>query len=214
MAPARDALRGEVVAPEFSVCKLAAMGDGRIVLPVALESGEKYSAFQLDVVLPEGAELSEVTLTGRAQASHVVAWNTLSDGTVRVVAYAMDNAAFRENEGALVNLVLQTSDDLSADAVVMLTDGLFVTVNGEEHCATDISVMMRSDATGIDGAYSAFRLYGVEGAVVVECGAETTVSIYAATGQLVQQKAVKAGKNVIALPAGVYVVNGNKVIVK
>ena len=214
MAPVRIASAGELIMPELSVGEFAVMGNGHVALPVALVNSEEYSAFQLDVVLPAGVELSEVTLTGRAKASHVVAWNTLSDGTVRVVAYAMNNAAFRGNEGTLINLVLKTSDNLSADAVLTLTDGLFATVNGAEHQASDVNVMMRSDATGIDGVYSAFRVYGVEGAVVVECGAETTVSIYAAAGQLVQQMAVKAGKHVVALPAGVYVINGNKVIVK
>jgi hypothetical protein len=58
------------------------------------------------------------------------------------------------------------------------------------------------------------RVSGAEGAVVVESAADAVLSIYAMTGQLVQQAEVKAGKSRIALPAGVYVVNNQKVIVK
>ena len=214
MAPARAA-RGAEVMPELSAGEFAVMDNGRVVLPVALNNSEAYSAFQLDVVLPAGVELAEATLTGRAKASHTIAWNTLADGSVRVVAYAMNNAAFRDNEGSLLNLVLDIEDATDSDAVLTLADGLFATAGGAEHRAADLDVMMRSDATGVDEAYAAaFAAYGVKGAVEVTCGAETVVDIYAVSGQLVCQKAVKAGKTVIALPAGVYMVNGNKVIVK
>lgn len=214
-APVHRESRSVVAMPELSIGDLAAMGNGRVVLPVALSNDADYSAFQLDVTLPAGVELAEATFTGRGKASHAVAWNTLTDGSVRIVAYAMDNAAFRDNEGALLNLVLETTDEVSADAVLTLADGLFATAGGAEHRAADISVMMRSGATGVEKDYAAsFRVYGVEDAVVVESSADREVSIYAATGKLVEQTVVKAGKNTIALPAGVYMVNGNKVIVK
>ena len=214
MAPARAA-HAAMAMPELNAGEFAIVGNGRVVLPVALNNREAYSAFQLDVVLPAGVELAEATLTGRAKASHTIAWNTLADGSVRVVAYAMNNATFRDNEGSLLNLVLDIEDATDSDAVLTLADGLFATAGGAEHRAADLDVMMRSDATDVDEAYAAaFAAYGVKGAVEVTCGAEIVVDIYAVSGQLVCQKAVKAGKTVIALPAGVYMVNGNKVIVK
>ena len=214
-APVRRDLNRMLAMPELNACDLKFMGNGGVVLPVALCNGEDYSAFQLDVQLPAGVELADVALAGRAKASHTMAWNTLSDGTIRVVAYAVNNATFSDDEGALLNLVLNTSDELSSDAEVILTDGLFASVDGLENRAPAVSVLMRSDATSVGGAVAgAFRVYGTEGAVVVECGADTAVSIYAVTGKLVQQAAVEAGKNTIALPSGVYIVNGNKVIVK
>lgn len=214
MAPARTA-RGAEVMPELSAGEWVAMEGGRVALPVALNSRDTYSAFQLDVVLPVGVELAEATLTGRAKASHTIAWNTLADGSVRVVAYAMDNAAFRDNEGVLLNLVLNTSDALSADAMLAVTDGLFATIGGAEHRAADLDVMMRSHTTNVDEAYAVgFHVYGVKGAIEVACGAETVLSIYAVNGKLVQQVVANAGKTRIELPAGVYVVNGDKIIVK
>ena len=214
-APVRRDLNRMLAMPELNACDLKFMGNGGVVLPVALCNGEDYSAFQLDVQLPAGVELTDVELAGRAKASHTMAWNTLSDGTIRVVAYAMDNASFNNDGGALLNLVLNTSNELSADAEVVLTDGLFASVDGLENRAPAVNVLMRSDATYVDGTViGTFRVYGTEGAVVVECGTDTAVSIYAATGRLVRQATVEAGKSTIILPSGVYVVNGNKVIVK
>ena len=214
MAPARRVQRSAMTLPELSAMELTAVDDNHIVLPVALSNSEAYSAFQLDVVLPKGVELAEATLTGRAKATHAVAWNTLSDGSVRVVAYAMNNATFRGNEGELLNLVLTTTDKLGSDAEIVLTDGLFATVDGAEHRAADVNVQMRV-TSDIDDAYAvSFQAYGVEEGVAIECGVETVVRIYAATGQLVQQTIVEKGKSIISLPAGMYMVNGNKVIVK
>lgn len=214
-APIHRDLNRTVSMPELNACDLEFMGNGGVVLPVALCNGEDYSAFQLDVQLPAGVELADVALAGRAKASHTMAWNTLSDGTIRVVAYAVNNATFSNDEEALLNLVLKASDELKADAEVVLADGLFASEYGLENRAPAISVLMRSDATSVGGAVaSAFRVYGTEGAVVVECGADAAVSIYTVTGKLVQQATVEPGKNIIPLPGGVYIVNGNKVIVK
>ena len=214
-APAHRTSYREVTVPRLDIYEACVIGRGCVTLPVALNNSETYSAFQMDVVLPEGVELVEAALTGRAKASHTIAWNALDDGRVRVVAYAMDNAAFKGNEGALINLVLNIPDEQSPDAEIRLTEGLFATVSGIEHRAPEVSIKMRNETTDVNEATTAqFRTYGVENAVVVECASDTPVSIYSVTGQLVQYIVAKAGRNVVTLSTGVYVVNGDKVIVK
>ena len=214
-APSRSVTREIVAAPVLEAGEPASIGGGRMALPVALNNSEAYSAFQLDVVLPEGVELAEATLTGRAKGSHHVAWNTLADGTVRIVAYAMNNAAFEGNDGTLFNLVLENSEAQTSRDEILLADVLFVTTQGVERRANDVNVPMYAETTGVDEVYTMpIRVCGTEGAVVVACATQSAISIYAITGQLVQHSIVEVGEHVIALPAGVYVVNGSKVIVK
>ena len=214
-APARSAVRGYVAAPALEAGSPFVISDDCMVLPVALNNSEAYSAFQLDVVLPEGVALAEATLTGRAKGNHHVVWNTLPDGTVRVVAYAMNNAAFEGNDGTLFNLVLNTSEAQTSIDEVLIADALFATAQGAERRANDVNVPMYAETTGVDEVYTMpIRVCGTEGAVVVACATQSAISIYAITGQLVQYTIIEAGEHVIALPAGVYVVNGSKVIVK
>ena len=214
-APSRSVTREIVTAPVLEVGEPASIGGGRMALPVALNNSEAYSAFQLDVVLPEGVELAEATLTGRAKGNHHVAWNTLPDGTVRVVAYAMNNAAFEGNEGTLFNLVLENSEAQTSRDEILLADALFVTTQGVERRANDVNVPMYAETTDVDDVCTKpVRVCGTEGAVVVACATQSAISIYAITGQLVQHSIVEVGEHVIVLPAGVYVVNGSKVIVK
>ena len=67
------------------------------------------------------------------------------------------------------------------------------------------------DSVGIDG----FRAYGGNGCIVVEADAEASVSVYNMLGVLVRRAEVAAGKTRIdGVGAGVYIVNGVKVMVK
>ena len=213
-ASARSASRGEIVAPELDACEFSTIGEGRVVLPVALNNTGEYSAFQLDVVLPEGVELMEATFTDRARASHNMMWNTMADGRVRIVAYAMNNATFRGNEGVLLNLVFDTSNMQSGEDAIILSDALFAMANSAEHRAADLNVMMRSETTEINALQGGIRISGAEGAIVVETATAGEVSIYSLTGQMVQNISVSEGTNRIALPAGMYMVNRQKIIVK
>ena len=213
VAAARSAVRTAAV-PVLSAGDMIAVDANRMVLPINLNNDEAYSAFQLDVVLPEGVKLAEATLTNRAKSSHAIAWNALADGTTRVVAYAMNNATFKGSEGALFNLVLETSADLAADGMIALKGGLFTAVNGTEDSSADLNVMMRSEATGIRSIYGVVQVSGTEGAVIVESNDICVVNVYALTGQMVRTVTVHEGKNVIDLPKGVYIVNNQRVIVK
>ena len=213
VAAARDMHReASMVAIEAG--SLMAGNHGEILLPIYMASDADYTAFQMDVVLPEGLTLADATLGGRGKSSHTLSWSTLDNGTTRIVAFAMDNAAFKDNAEALAILTLKAEGALQEGAVINLTDGLFATASGAEDRAEDVALKVEDETTGVGTLLGGIRVSGAEGAVVVESATDTVLSIYTMTGQLVQQAEVKAGKSLIALPAGVYVVNNQKVIVK
>ena len=192
-------------------CVLTA--DNRMVIPISLSNSNEYAAFQMDVALPAGVELVEAILSDRAKSSHTIAWNKLSDGSVRVVAYALNNATFKGNEGTLLNLVLDVTSGVS-DEELTLTNGFFTTPSGAEDRTSALSVPMRSGTTDLNAVNTSVRMYGIKGAVVVESVMNQSLDIYSVAGKLIKQVPVMEGKTTIVLPAGVYVINGNKVIVK
>jgi len=185
------------------------------MVSVALKNSDAYSAFQVDIQLPEGVELVDVALSDRASESHIVAWNRLSNGKVRVLAYSADNAALSGNEGSLINLVVKTDAAMVNDAVMTITGGIFVKTNGAEQAVDDINIVMRTKTTDIENvSEGAIKVSGVAGAIIVETDAPVNVDVYTVAGQQIQSVSVVAGKSVITMPAGIYVVNNNKVIVK
>ena len=185
------------------------------VVPVALTNTGAYSAFQVDVELPDGVELVDVQLSDRAQDTHTVAWNTLSNGMIRIVAYAADNAAFAGNDGDLINLVVKADATLANDAAMTLAKGMFVTVKGAEHTVANARVALRNGTTAIENVDGNSQMvYGIHNAIVIEAAEAAVVDIFAVNGKLVQTVSLTVGKNVINMPAGIYVVNKNKVTVK
>lgn len=56
---------------------------------------------------------------------------------------------------------------------------------------------------------------GGNGEILISSGKTQTMSVYSLSGQMVKQANVKAGENIaVPVPAGLYIVNGKKIIVK
>ena len=58
------------------------------------------------------------------------------------------------------------------------------------------------------------KIYGTQGTLHVVAEEATTVNVYNLTGSLVAKLNVVAGDNTVALPAGIYIANGQKVVVR
>lgn len=59
------------------------------------------------------------------------------------------------------------------------------------------------------------RIYSDNGVIYIECATDGTCNIYSMSGQLMRKLALKKGTNTVSgLSKGVYIVNGNKVLVK
>lgn len=75
--------------------------------------------------------------------------------------------------------------------------------------------LVPAGASGIEAAepVSMNKIYGVEGAVVVEAANAQTVNVYAVDGRMVYSQSVEEGATSISLEPGIYIVNGVKVVV-
>ena len=184
---------------------------GNVSIPVSLESAIAYTAFQMDVELPDGATLASATLGSRAASSHSVTWSNLSENKVRVVAYSLKNRAFTGNGGELLTLDVQAADGVNGtvavDNIRMVTaDGVETSIGG---CGTII------DGNGTTGivASSADAAVKVIGSSVVIVGATNSrVKVYSADGALVEKIDSYAGEE-ITLGKGVYVISiGSKAV--
>ena len=66
-----------------------------------------YSAFQMEVALPEGASLRDVKLCEEASAGHSVRFNKLDNGHYKVVAFSMNGKQFRGDAARLLRFTVQ-----------------------------------------------------------------------------------------------------------
>ena len=122
-------------------------GETRTVT-IALDNTLDYSAFQLDLTLPDGLTASNFTLTDRA-GSHLLNVNTLGNGDIRALCYSSTIEMIDGHSGALLTF------DVNATEAV---EGL-ITVDGIELVTTDCqTVMLDGFAIGVHGATSVNEL--------------------------------------------------------
>lgn len=87
--------------------------------------------------------------------------------------------------------------------------------NQKDFTATVMSINLKDIFGGISTTETAddAHIWAVSGAVKISVAAPTTVAVYNVAGQIVAKRIV-TDETTIALPAGFYIVNGKKVIVK
>ncbi len=176
-------------------------------IPMNLANNTPYSAFQADVVLPEGIALESATLAARAQGTHRVTWKKQANGRVRILVYAADNAAFRGNAGELVTLNLSGFSVGDPELDVHMENVIFATPEGREN-------FMDNATSIINPTNSGMMVYARGGTLFVESDEEQPLHLYNLQGQLVKVLHIQKGMNTYAnLPAGVYILNGVKVVI-
>lgn len=92
---------------------------------------------------------------------------------------------------------------------------LYDYTNQKDFTATVMSINLKDVLGGISTTETAddARIWAVSGAVKVSVASPTTVAVYNVAGQIVAKRIV-TDETTIALPAGFYIVNGKKVVVK
>jgi hypothetical protein len=104
-----------------------------------MENEESVTAFQFEVSLPEGVSLVGCELTDR-KSDQTLSFSELPNGNYQVVALSLTSKAFKDSEGALVNLQLATEKEMEAGEYD-------VTVKNIELTTTDENALHPADCT-------------------------------------------------------------------
>lgn len=115
------------------------MTQGTNRIAVNLANVTDYTAFQMDLVLPEGMKLVGAQLSDRAGESHKLYSRAQLDGSIRMVASSVKGETFSGNEGAVLYI------DVEGAGTPELLNILFSDAN-----AVTRSFAIGNDATGID----------------------------------------------------------------
>ena len=164
---------------------LTEKADGNLALNLVNQRG--YTAFQFDVMLPEGVDIMQMALSSSRKQKHQLLYSKVEDGHYRVVALSTSNHTFSGNQGELLEFFI----DSSVHDGILIDDIHFFTPNGQDYLFDAVSL---SGTTGIetvaedkelqDGGHPA--LYDMQGRKILS----------------------PAGRK------GIYIVNGKKVVIK
>lgn len=181
---------------EYSLGQLERDVTGALVLPVlASNSSDAFFSFQFDLVLPQGLHATGVRLAnGRVSDDTSLQYNTLNDGSLRVVAYNLTATSVSGNEGAIAYISVAKDTEQEVDGDVELSQGVFANL-GRTIYANDVRASIH---VGSEAAISEVR------------SENTNVQVYNAQGQLVVSArgtdSLQADQLMQHLPQGSYIV--------
>ncbi len=118
---------------------------GIAVASVELNNEIPFSAFQMDLKLPEGFcigttldkngdEVLDIALSdGRKKSSHTLSYNIFSNGTIRIVSFSSTNATYRGTSGEMIQIRIIASDgSATGDYVAQLCNIIFTTPEAKD----------------------------------------------------------------------------------
>ena len=199
----------ELTAADIEICQ-----GGTAMLSLDLANLDALTAAQFEITLPEGITAGKAEVGERA-SRHMIKTNMVGN-VLKVAMLSAESADFDGSEGAILVLPLSADKTMPSGSYgislrnVKMSDArgnLFILPDA------DSSVVVK-DWSGVDSvAFDRLRVYGGNGEICIESPADTMIQIVAVDGRAFAVEA-SAGKTAVAVSAGVYVVNGQKVIVK
>ena len=199
----------ELTAADIEICQ-----GGTAMLSLDLANLDALTAAQFEITLPEGITAGKAEAGERA-SRHMIKTNMVGN-VLKVAMLSAESADFEGSEGAILVLPLSVDKAMPSGSYgislrnVKMSDArgnLFILPDA------DSSVVVK-DWSGVDSvAFDRLRVYGGNGEICIESPADTVIQIVAVDGRAFAVEA-SAGKTAVAVSAGVYVVNGQKVIVK
>lgn len=166
------------------------------IIPVEVVNTDGcFSAFQMDIKLPQGFHLSSIEpATDRIPGSAFFDYALIEDDTYRVLSYSL-GSKIRRTEGALMYLRV-TVDDYLTDGVYNINlDNCIFSDNSTTLSATgSIKILVATGTTGIEeiNQYEKTTVYSLDGQII--CSGNS------------------AAECLGLLPKGTYLINGKKVI--
>ena len=178
------------------------------VLSVKMKNEVAVEGFEFDLYLPDGmsfvvdedgfpeANLSLERTTARKTNNFDAVIQP--DGALRVLAASSNGSTISGNDGEVATVKIRIDENLAAGTYTLqLKDIVISDVDAVSHYTEErdaYATVVQGVATGLDG---------------FDADAPTAGYYYNLNGQLVRRNATTDG-----LPAGVYIVNGKKVVVK
>lgn len=203
-------------------------GEEKLIAIELVNSERLYSAFQFDLVLPEGVSIATnskgklvASLDAERMDDHSLSVEKIGDNTYRFVAFSLTNAEFYGNSGALVNLTIKAADSLTKNAkTAQIVAQAFTTKNAVQYNLGDITFTIKAPVAPITiTAKSYTREYGDQNPVFeytsegAELNGTPTISCTATLTSPVGTYPIVIGKGSVTNDNDMYV-NGTLTITK
>ena len=171
----------------YDQCQLQLMSAGQNTLSFCLGGEADFTAFQLEVDIPEGTDISAIHFNSMRKDGHQLIYNKVSENCYRVTSLSLSNAVFKGSMGELLQFNINGSitDD------ICIHDIHFVNTKGKDF-TFDPLFLTDATETGIGSI-------------------ENEINGKSSNGKFIYDV---QGRKLSKVQHGVNIVNGKKVVVK
>ncbi len=173
---------------------------------------EQYKAMQFDITMPEGISLIDI-LSSQAISEHNFSYVEKGTNTYRITAYSENDECMPTNEAALIELILTSTEIINEDnCYIKISNAYFVDNENNELRMGDHDIRF-SQASGISHNSTESLIEGGE-CITITLLEPQKIDIYSVDGRKVRSINAQKGTTRIVIPAGIYIVDGEKVVVQ
>ena len=215
----RRALRsvaGTTVSDRLIADAITLPAEAKATVEIELNSGMDYTAFMLDVVLPNGVKIAGAELGDRAGSHSLIVKE--KDGVTRLMSYSMGNAAIAAGSGTLLRLELVSTADFAGTGEISLTDVVFTSRDNNNVFlpTATIAIGDATDLSGITEVKAGVASVKVKGNRVVINSERGGIATVTTINGISRRLSLMPGANEFPLERGIYIitVDGESVKVK
>ena len=121
---------------DYESCDLRLSAGEENSLSLTLTGDMDFTAFQLEVDVPEGINITAMHINNLRMDDHQLLFNKVADNRYRVAVLSMSNAVFRCNDGELLHINLEGTGTID----ICIHDIHFVTTRGSDYLFSDIGI--------------------------------------------------------------------------
>lgn len=168
-ANAKSMVGNTSYAPEVYIPAFSIEPGCTIDVPVYINNGTTpFSAYQMDINLPQGLSVSDIRMVEDRTSDHVLQDAIMEDGAYRLLGYSTRGNEFIGNNGAVAVLTISADDIVSGDYVGKVNE-IELAKDGNPYYANSAQFNITvGDATGImninsgNGIQRTYNVSGVE----------------------------------------------------
>lgn len=172
---------------------------------------EQYKALQFDITLPEGVVL--IDIIDRAISGHNFSYTAKENNVYRITAYSDDDESFSANDEAIIEMILTSTDIISEENCKIKISNAYIVDNDNNELRMEEYSIAFTQETGIKDIETDMLIEGGK-CISVTVLEPQEFAIYSVDGRKIRDINAKKGTTRIAMPAGIYIVNGEKVVVR
>ncbi len=165
-------------------------------MDVEMRNKVQFAAMQLDITMPQGLTIDNVTTTSRA-SNMTMGFNEIEPGKWRILIHSATTTS--GNEGTLFNITVKADDSFTGNENISIGNIIAVEPSELVHEIGDVDVEVGT-TTGVRD-------------INTDTASNGPVDVYNMNGQLLRQN-VERNEATKGLPSGIYIIGGKKVIVK